>query len=157
MIRMLRALWWLVVGLVVEVFEWLERPGSKVKAVAAVMALGALLSGLQSYTRGIQITQLRHQIVVNQDECDTRVNVLQGGIDERDARLAEIATALREEAEKLETLRAESAAALGQLADELDAAERDAAVWHQRYEARPDTCKAALELLDSACPSLGGY
>ncbi|MEN5117492.1 hypothetical protein ABE488_09190 [Luteimonas sp. TWI662] len=157
LVRLIAAVWNLIVGAAADLANWLRRPGSKLKAVCAVLAAFALFSAINSYTRGVRIASLQQRIVVIQGECETRVGALQGDIDERDARLAEIATALREEADKLELLRAESAAALGQLADELDAAERDAAVWHQRYESRPDTCQAALELLDSACPSLGGY
>lgn len=78
-------------------------------------------------------------------------------MDTRDQRLAEVAAALRAEAEKLESLKAESAAALQALAGKIEASEKEASTWRGRYEQRPDTCKAALELLDSACPALKGY
>lgn len=157
MIRMLAALWRLVVDAVADVLEWARRPGSKLKVICATLAAAAAFGAVHSYTQGLRIAALRQQIVFIEADCETRIGGLREDVDERDRALAQIAEALRAEAAKLEAVRAESAAALGQLAADLEQAERDAASWTERYRDRPDTCQAALELLDSACPSLGGY
>lgn len=164
MMKILYALWRLVTGLVAtvlgtasEAVEWVQRPGNNLKAACAVLAVIALISGLNSYTRGIKVAELRNRIVFVTTQCEADTAALQADVEERDARLDEIAGRLRAEALKLETLEAEAAAALAGLAARLEEAERQGAAWRERYDDRPDTCRAALELLDSACPALEGY
>ena len=94
-------------------------------------------------------------VITNQ--CDTDKELLQRDVQDRDARLAQIADNLRAEAEKLKALRAESAAALAGLANDLAKAETDAQAWRLRYEKRPNQCQAALEVLDVACADQEGY
>lgn len=164
MTKILVALWRLAAGLsgmavdtTAEAVQWLRRPGSTLKAGCAVLAVISLIAGLNSYTRGIQVKELRNRIVFVTTQCKADTAALQADVDERDARLDEIAGSLRAEALKLEALEAEAAAALKGLAERLEEAERQGAAWRERYNARPDTCRAALELLDSACPALEGY
>lgn len=161
---MIKSLWRLVTGLAglvmdlaVEAVQWLRRPGNKLKAVCALLAIASLIAGLNSYTRGIKINELRNRIVFVTTQCEADTAALQDDVDARDEQLAKIATSLRAEAEKLEALEAEASAALKSLAERLEAAEREGAAWRDRYNERPDTCRAALELLDSACPALEGY
>lgn len=156
-VRFIKALWDLLVGWATEVVQWVAKPGSLVKVFCAVLAFGCLVSGLTAYEKEQRIRQLAAQVVTIQSAWDADAARLQADVDERDSRLAEIATTLRAEAEKLQTLKAESAKALQDLAGRIEATEQEAATWKGRYESRPDTCKAALELLDSACPSLKGY
>lgn len=157
LIRFLRAAWELVIGAAADALQWLRKPGSKVKLVCAVLAFGCMVSGLTAWEKEQKIRDLSAQVVKVRSDWKADAARLQADVDTRDQRLAEVAVALRAEAEKLETLKAESAAALQALAGKIEASEKEASTWRSRYEQRPDTCKAALELLDSACPALKGY
>lgn len=157
LIRFLGAAWSLVIGAGADALQWLSKPGSKVKLVCAVLAFGCAVSGLTAWEKEQKIRDLSAQVVKVRSDWKADAARLQADVDNRDQRLAEVATALRAEAEKLEALKAESAAALQALAGKIEASEKEASTWRGRYEQRPDTCKAALELLDSACPALKGY
>ncbi|KOQ69970.1 hypothetical protein [Stenotrophomonas maltophilia] len=157
LIRFLLAVWNLVIGAAADGLQWLRRPGSKIKLVCAVLAFGCMVSGLTAYEKEQRIRDLSAQVIKVRADWKADAARLQADVDTRDQRLAEVASALRAEAEKLEALRAESAAALEALAGKIEASEKEASTWRGRYEERPDTCKAALELLDSACPALKGY
>ena len=157
LIRFFKALWDLVIGWAAEVLVWLRKPGSVMKVCCGVLAFGCMVAGLSAYEKEQQIKDLSAQVVKVRADWKADADRLQADVDTRDQRLDEVAAALRTEAEKLEALRAESAEALRALAGKVEASEKDAATWRGRYEQRPDTCKAALELLDSACPALKGY
>lgn len=157
LIRLAAALWGLILDALTEAVVWLRKPGSKVKLVCAVLAFGFMVAGLSAYEKEQRIRDLSAQVVKVKADWDADASRLQADIEDRDQRLTDVAAALRAEAEKLEVLKAESAAALNGLATKIEAAEQDAATWKAQYERRPDTCKAALELLDSACPALKGY
>lgn len=145
LIRFLRAVWDLIFGAAADALRWLSKPGSKLKAVCSVLAFGCMVSALAAYEKEPKIRDLSAQEIKVRADWQADAARLQADVDTRDQRLAEVAAALRAEAEKLQALRDESAEALRALA------------WSGRYEQRPDTCKAALELLDSACPALKGY
>lgn len=157
LIRLATALWGLIVGAVADAVEWLRKPGSKIKVVCAVLAFGFMVAGLSAYEKEQRIQDLSAQVVKVRADWKADTARLQSDVEQRDARLAEIAETLRAEAHKLEALKADSAAALNGLAGKIEAAEKDATTWRERYQQRPDSCKAALELLDSACPALKGY
>jgi len=157
LIRFLRAVWELVVGAAADALQWLRKPGSKIKLVCAVLAFGCMVSGLAAYEKEQRIRDLSAQVVKVKADWKADAKRLQADVDDRDQKLADVAAALRDEAVKLEALKAESAAALQALAGRIEASEKEASTWRGRYEQRPDTCKAALELLDSACPALRGY
>lgn len=156
-IRLLKALWDLVLGWLTDVAKWLRKPGSVVKVFCAVLAFGCMVSGLTAYEKEQRIRELSAQVIKVQADWKADASRLQADVDARDARLAEVAATLRAEAAKLEGLKAESARALEGLASKIEVTEKDAASWRDRYQARPDTCQATLELLDSACPGLMGY
>lgn len=156
-IRLLKAIWDLVLGWLTDVARWLRKPGSVVKVCCAVLAFGCMVSGLTAYEKEQRIRELSAQVVKIRADWKADADRLQADVDARDARLAEVAATLRREAAKLEALKAESARALEGLASKIEATEKDAASWRDRYQARPDTCQATLELLDSACPGLVGY
>lgn len=157
LLRLATALWGLIVGAVADAVEWLRKPGSKIKVVCAVLAFGFMVAGLSAYEKEQRIQDLSAQVVKVRADWKADTARLQSDVEQRDARLAEVAETLRAEAQKLEVLKAESAAALNGLAGKIEAAEKDATTWRERYQQRPDSCKAALELLDSACPALKGY
>ncbi|WP_414539551.1 hypothetical protein [Stenotrophomonas forensis] len=155
--RFFRALWTLIVGAAADALQWLSKPGSKVKLVCAVLAFGCMVSGLTAWEKEQKIRDLSAQVIKVRADWQADTVRLQADVDSRDQRLAEVAAALRTEAQKLEALKAESAAALQDLAGKIEVSEKQVSIWRGRYEQRPDTCKAALELLDSACPALKGY
>lgn len=157
LLRLATALWGLIVGAIADAVEWLRKPGSKIKVVCAVLAFGFMVAGLSAYEKEQRIQDLSAQVVKVRADWKADTARLQSDVAERDARLAEVAGTLRAEARKLEALKAESAAALNGLAGKIEAAEKNAYTWRERYQERPDSCQAALELLDSACPGLMGY
>lgn len=157
LIRFFKALWELVIGWAADALVWLRKPGSVMKVCCGVLAFGCMVAGLSAYEKEQQIKDLSAQVVKVKADWDADAKRLLADVADRDQRLADVAAALRQEAAKLEALKAESAAALQALAGKIEASEKDAATWRGRYEQRPDTCKAALELLDSACPALRGY
>ena len=157
LLRLATALWGLIVGAIADAVEWLRKPGSKIKVVCAVLAFGFMVAGLSAYEKEQRIQDLSAQVVKVRADWKADTARLQSDVEERDARLADVAETLRAEAQKLEALKAESAAALFSAAGKIEAAEKDATTWRERYQQRPDSCKAALELLDSACPALKGY
>jgi len=157
LLRLATALWGLIVGAIADAVEWLRKPGSKIKVVCAVLAFGFMVAGLSAYEKEQRIQDLSAQVVKVRSDWKADTDRLQSDVEQRDARLAEVAETLRAEAQKLQVLKAESAAALNGLAGKIEAAEKDATTWRERYQQRPDSCKAALELLDSACPALKGY
>ncbi|MBN7138986.1 hypothetical protein A7A76_07745 [Lysobacter enzymogenes] len=136
---------------------WLRKPGSLLKVLCAFLAFCSFTAGLAAYSAEQRARELGDRIVVISTQCDTDKQQLQQDVQDRDARLAQIADNLRAEAEKLKALRAESAAALAGLADDLAKAETDAKAWRLRYDKRPKTCQAALEVLDEACSGQGGF
>jgi len=137
--------------------RWLKKPGSLLKLMCAGLAFCSLTAGMTAYSKEQRIRELGNKIVVIQTQCDADRGRLEHDVRTRDQRLAQIADSLRAEADKLKALKAESAAAIDQLAVQAAAAERAAGLWRQRYEKRPDTCSAALEVLDTACADLEGY
>ncbi len=157
LLQLATALWGLIVGAIADAVEWLRKPGSKIKVVCAVLAFGFMVAGLSAYEKEQRIQDLSAQVVKVRADWKADTARLQSDVEERDARLADVAETLRAEAQKLEALKAESAAALNGLAGKIEAAEKDATTWRERYQKRPDSCQAALELLDSACPGLMGY
>ena len=157
LLRFLHSVWELVIGAAADALQWLRKPGSKIKLVCAVLAFGCLVSGLSAYEKEQRIRDLSAQVIKVKADWKADAERLQADVDSRDQQLAEVAAALRAEAVKLEALKDESAAALQTLAGRIETSEKDAATWRGRYDQRPDTCNAALELLDSACPALKGY
>lgn len=157
MIKLITVLFGLAVDTFVDTIRWLRRPGSSLKVVCGVLAIVALVVGLRSYTRGIQVAELQNRIVVIQTECEATTTELQSDVEARDEKLSKIAAILRVEAAKLEELQAESAAALDDMAERLEEAERQGDDWRERYDDRPVDCAAALEVLDATCPVLKGY
>lgn len=164
MIRLLRSLWKVAVsgfGFVahtfVDFFTWLRRPCSKLKAVTAVLAVGCLIAGLNSYTNGIKVAELKNRIVFIVDEHEFRVAELEGHIGERDARLDSIAETLRREMARIKEMEAATEAARAEMRNKALAAEEEARLWEERYNRRPESCRAAVEYLDTACADLEGY
>lgn len=137
--------------------RWLKKPGSLLKLTCAGLAFCSLTAGMTAYTKEQRIRDLGSRIVFIQAQCDTDKGRLELDVRTRDQRLAQVAESLRAEAAKLAALKAESAETLGQLAVQQAAAQQQARLWQQRYEKRPDTCSAALEVLDTACADLEGY
>ncbi|MCD7096920.1 hypothetical protein [Stenotrophomonas sp. MMGLT7] len=157
MINALRAIWAWFWKLLARFFSWLRKRGNGLKVLCAVLAFASAVAGLLAFEREQRVRSLGQQIVTIETECKTTTSQLQDAVAARDARLGEIAAALRAEAEKLKALQAENAAALEQLAGQIEAAEQDAATWRERYSQRPADCEAVLQLLDAACPALKGY
>lgn len=70
---------------------------------------------------------------------------------------AEFAKRVKVEADNLKAARKESDAATKEADKAKKAAAKSEAGWLNQYAKRPDSCKAALEALEVACPALQSY
>lgn len=146
-----------VVGKARGLMRWLNNPGSLLKLTCAGLAFCSLTAGITAYTKEMRIRDLGARIVVIETQCAADKGLLELDVRTRDQRLAQVAETLRAEAAKLAALKNEAAVALGAMAAQQAEAQQQAQLWRQRYEKRPDTCSAALEVLDTACADLEGY
>ncbi|AWH49941.1 hypothetical protein C1925_12680 [Stenotrophomonas sp. SAU14A_NAIMI4_5] len=106
LLRCLRAVWELVIGAAADAFQWLRKPGSKIKRVCAVLALGCLVSGLSAYEREQRIRDLSAEVVKVKADWKEDAERLQADVDTRDLRLDEAAaTAAAQIREALEPIR----------------------------------------------------
>lgn len=140
-----------------DFFEWMKQPGSKLKFVCGIFAMLFMTFGLIAFVKEQEVKRLNNLIVSNEIECKLIIGKRDENIRSKDAALADIAAKLKVEQEKLEALRAVSAAEIGVLQAELEKQQMDESTWKERYNKRPTECRAALELLDSACPAMGDY
>lgn len=140
-----------------DFFEWMKQPGSKLKFVCGIFAMLFMTFGLIAFVKEQEVKRLNNLIVSNEIECKLTIGKRDENIRSKDAALADIAAKLKVEQEKLEALRAISAEEIGVLQAELEKQQMDESTWKDRYNKRPTECRAALELLDSACPAMGDY
>ena len=90
-IRLLKALWDLVLGWLTDAAKWLRKPGSVVKVCCAVLAFGCMVSGLTAYEKEQRIRELSAQVIKVKADWKADASRLQADVDARDARLAEVA------------------------------------------------------------------
>ena len=140
-----------------DFFEWMKQPGSKLKFVCGIFAMLFMTFGLIAFVKEQEVKRLNNLIVSNEIECKLTIGKRDENIRSKDAALADIAAKLKVEQEKLEALREISAEEIGVLQAELEKQQMDESTWKDRYNKRPTECRAALELLDSACPAMGDY
>ncbi|MDY4296828.1 MULTISPECIES: hypothetical protein [unclassified Xanthomonas] len=147
-----------------DAIAWLRKPGSILKVVCAVLAVGFALAALSSYRQGqrvIVVTRQVKQCIADQvaaaEAAQLRAAELAGNVADKDAALATIAAKLQAEADKLEQLRARNEALLAEADAARAQADASANAFKQQYDRRPAECTAALKAMAAACPTLGGY
>lgn len=138
-------------------FEWLRKPGSWIKLVIGALALWAAIASLNAYQKGQTIVVITKQHETELAAKDLRIGELVTATEAYRKQEQDFARIARKNTERLDAARKQSEAALAEIATLQAKAEASSAGWRREYAKRPDTCKAALEALDTACPAIGGY
>lgn len=153
----LKAVWTFILDTVRDFFNWLKKPGNKLKLVCAVLAFGTAIAAMQAY-------KAEQAIVVFQLQCEADKTGLQSTIAARDLTITEknqalskIEANLKAEAAKLLELQSQNAALEAENKRKAAAAEKSAAAFQREYANKPPTCTAALEMMEAACPTLRDY
>lgn len=145
----------------------LERGRAVVKRLREVRdwwRVAAMVLGVLCLALAFDSHNSRRTVVLVQEQCQTRIVTV-----EREAEQAVTAAAttrrslqqckarLTEEvgkAVRAQELEREATAAAAAVAAQ---AERDREAWQRTYRNRPPTCRAALEAMEAACPTLSDY
>ena len=125
--------------------------------VFGLLALGFLLmSGYALLLRkDFVVVQTQHKAEVQAYEL--REGELLAVIEGYKAQEAQFAERVKAEAEALDAARKESAEATKAAETAKANAEKSLAGFMRQYAKRPESCRAALEALESACPAFGSY
>ena len=137
--------------------KWLRQPGNKTRGACAFFALLFLAAGLQSWQRGTVIVQQRADYTRLKETTDQEKRTLAQQIADREATIARFTNLARQQKLLLEQAARDNATALAAA----KAAQAQAAESEQKYQdaflQRPPECKAALEVMAAACPTLKDY
>lgn len=146
----LKAIWDFLWGAIADFFNWVRKPGGKLKLVCAILAFFLAIAAMKAW-------QAEQAIVTLTLQCETDKGTLTRSIADRDATLLEVkANAAAERAAKNEQiLRAE--AARKEAERKARAAEASLKAFEAEYEQKPPACTAALTALKAACPTLRDY
>lgn len=137
--------------------QWLREPGNKTRGACVAFALLLLVAGLQSWQRGTVIIQQRADYVALQQKTDAERLNLSAQIGAREATIRKFTDLAEQQKQLLAEAKRQNALAL----EAAKAAQRRAAESESKYQAaftqRPPECKAALEVMAQACPTLKDY
>lgn len=137
--------------------EWIGKPGSKLKALCAVMATMCAVLSLQSFQKGQQIIRIQTEFIAYREKTTGQIATLQGAITARDRRIAEFVRLAVEEKGKLDALAKQAQGAQAEAAVAKARAASSKAAYDRLWANRPQTCAAALDLMQSECSTLGDY
>lgn len=164
MLKLFKSLWDILISIATffidagrDFFEWLKQPGSKLKFVCGILATLFVTFGLVAFVKEQEVKRLNALIATNDFECKLIISKRDANIRDKDVALADIAAKLKIEKEKLDALRDATALESGILRDKLEKLQMEESTWSERYNQRPTECRAALKLLDSACPAMEDY
>lgn len=157
MMKILSAVWSAVVAVVVflvdtirSFFEWIKKPGNKLKALCAMLATVTAWAGIVAF-------QAEQQIVLITAQCETDKGGLRDTIKSKDEALAEITARLTIEAFKMRMLQAANKPLLAENNKKAEAARVSASAFKNEFNKKPPSCAAALEAMEAACPTLREY
>lgn len=156
-LKLVSAISGFVIDAVRDLVQWLRRPGNKLKAVCAVLALATAIACLTSYQKNQRILVVTEERAADARKFAAREAELQAVISTFKQQEIDFETAVRAEATRLLEARAQSAAATAEVKRRQEAAEKSAAAFKREAANKPDTCKAALKALEAACPTLRDY
>lgn len=156
-LRVMKSVWDFVLGTVAEGFEWLRKPGHKLKAVTGVLAIVAAVASFKAYDRGQRILVITTACQTAANTCALEKTQLSDRLKDKDAALAAIDAVMREETKKLKALQQQNVDLQAEVARKTAAAEKSETAFAREYANRPATCTSALAMLAQACPTLGGY
>ena len=142
-----------IAGAVMDGLRWIA--SHKQAALCITLALLAGYGFLQTYRANQTIVVVRTEAKAAADKCKADIADLDNTIGGYKAQQKAFADASREQAKALDNAQNQSAEALANVARLQAQAEANNAGWWKTYNARPQSCKAALEALDVACDSIG--
>lgn len=144
--------------------RWLSIPGNKMRLVFVGLALGFLAAGLQSWQRGTVIIQQRADYVRLQEQSEWEKAALssanedlQGAVGARDRVIQRFMELAEQQKMLLDVAASQAAAALSEAEAAKQAAADANRRFEQAFESRPEECKAALQVMARACPTLKDY
>ena len=136
---------------------WLRKPGNKTRGVCLVLAFMAVSLGMQSWQRGTVIVQQRADYTALEERVALERAALQTELEARAETISQfVALAARQKA-LLAQARLQSAVALEEARKAREQAMESETKYQDAFMKRPPECKAALEVMAAACPSLSGY
>ena len=137
--------------------DWLRKPGNTVRGLCAVFAFGFLAAGMQSWQRGTVIVQQQADYVALRVKTDGEKAELQERIAAREATIAKFTELARQQKLLLEQAARDNAEAVAAARAAQDLAAQSERKYQDAFMQRPPECKAALEVMAAACPTLKGY
>lgn len=157
----LKAIWDFIWSGIKRFFRWLRKPGSGIKLVCAVLAVALSIASLQSYQRGAELVVVTTRCATDKAgaaaAAKAREETLLSRLATYQQQERDFAKAVEAAAQRLADARAQSAAAVDQVRERQQAAERSNAAYQREAARKPDTCAAALTALEAACPTLRDY
>lgn len=137
--------------------QWLRRPGNKIRAVCLVLAIVAACAALQSWQRGTVIIQQRADFTALKERTDAERVLLLERIADREATIAEFVLLADRQKVLLDRARQENAEVAAEAARQRERAAKSEREFQDVFMKRPPECKAALDVMAAACPSLENY
>lgn len=144
--------------------RWLSIPGNKTRLLFVALAVGFLSAGLQSWQRGSVIIQQRADYVRLQEQSEWEKAALssanedlQGAVGARDRVIQRFMELAEQQKMLLDVAASQAAAALSEAEAAKQAAADANRRFEQAFESRPEECKAALQVMARACPTLKDY
>ena len=156
-VRVIRAAFDFLGDLAQGLRDWLRRPGNKLRGLCAVFGFLFLAAGLQSWQRGTVIVQQRADYTALKEKTDQEKRTLAQQVADREATIGRFTELARQQKLLLEQAARDNVTAMAAA----KAAQALAAESEQKYQdafmQRPPECKAALEVMAAACPTLKDY
>ena len=156
-LKFLKALWDYIWDTLRRMLLWFRKPGSPLKFVCGVLAFGSIWIGLIAYDREQEVVRLSELRAKESADFMAQISDLNFALSDRDSKLQQIADIMDREKDKLKLMEENNARLLGRLLEEQTRHQIENQEWMDRFNNQPVTCKAAREMLDVACASLGGY
>lgn len=149
-LKLMGSIWNFILETLKDIVDWLRQPGSFLKTICGVFAAVALWAGFVAYDKEQAVKRINAEFAEARETC--RLN-----LEDRDTRLLAISQILDEERKALERMSESNRDLLNQFTSEMASLELQNQNWKLLYEKRDFTCETAIQYLDVACPSLGGY
>lgn len=137
--------------------RWLREPGNKTRGLCAVFAVLFLAAGLQSWQRGTVIVQQRRDFTDLKSRTDAQAATFQQQIAARDRTIKQFMDLARRQKELLAQAAAQNAEVLAAARKAQARAAESEAKFQDVFLKRPPECRAALEVMAAACPTLKDY
>lgn len=137
--------------------RWLRTPGNKMRGLCAVFGFLFLAAGLQSWQRGTVIIQQRADYVALQERTAQEKRTLAQQVADREATIRRFTDLAERQKELLAQAALENEAALAAAKLAAARAAESEQKFQDAFQQRPTECKAALEVMAAACPTLKDY